>query len=241
MKTERLIFLRQKQAKIDKVKCPFIFRALEVYTIDREKGYLGLFEWGMRFVDTLVMNDGTIEFKVLDEDDLPLVFSWINQPEIARWWVDKDLDWDAFSARYLGKLEGNIEFPFIVFIEGVPIGYIEYYVANKFGGGWWPNEPDGVYGIDVFIGEQDKVGRGYGSLFIRLFLCFLFSKPEIKKIIIDPAVDNHRAIRCYQKVGFEPVGVQVTPLGKVMLMHLYNPTYVNQGEIEVVVLEHEFV
>ena len=25
--------------------------------------------------------------------------------------------------------------------------------------------------------------------------------------MIDPAADNHRAVRCYEKVGFRPVGV----------------------------------
>ena len=176
----------------------------------------------------LSSNDGKIDFKVMAEGDLPLLFAWVNQPAVAQWWADVGLDLSTFQRRYLDKFAGGFEFPFMVLVDKNPIGYIEYYVANRIGGGWWPDQPDGVYGIDVFIGDSEKLGKGYGSLFIRLFIDSLFVKPEIKKIIIDPAIDNHRAIRCYQKVGFQPVGVRVTPLGQVMLMDMACPASLGQ-------------
>ncbi len=166
------------------------------------------------------IDEKRFEFRVLTENDLSLLFAWVNQSEISRWWADVGLDLQTFKEKYLEKLSNGFEFPFMVLFDEQPIGYIEYYVANKVGGGWWTDEPAGVYGIDVFIGESEKLGRGYGSNFLRMFVDFLLKKPEIKKIIIDPAVDNLRAIRCYEKVGFSPVGQVKTPLGISLLMEI---------------------
>ncbi len=166
------------------------------------------------------VNEKRFEFKILSENELPLLYDWVNQPEVVRWWVDVGLDWSDFKQKYLGKLSNGIEFPYIVYFDEQPIGYIEYYLANKVGGGWWLDQPAGVYGIDVFIGGAEILGKGYGSIFLRKFVDFLIAKPEVKKIIIDPAVDNNRAIRCYEKVGFSPVGQVKTPLGISFLMEI---------------------
>lgn len=169
------------------------------------------------------IDDALFTFKLLQEDDIPLLCSWVKQPEVARWWYESDLDWPSFLSKYRDKLSKGVAFPFLVCFDGQPIGYIEYYIANKVGDGWWPDLPSGVYGIDVFIGEAQKLGRGYGSIFIRKFIDMLAEKSEVKKIILDAAVDNLRAIRCYEKVGFSPVKQVVTPLGKALLMEFPLP------------------
>jgi aminoglycoside 6'-N-acetyltransferase len=42
---------------------------------------------------------------------------------------------------------------------------------------------------------------------IGLLARFLFERRGHHRITIDPAAANQRATRCYQKVGFRPVGV----------------------------------
>lgn len=164
------------------------------------------------------IDENRFEFKNLSEKDLPLLYSWVNQPEVAKWWYEGGSEFAIFQAKYKAKLNSNNKFPFIVYLHGTPIGYVEYYIANQVGDGWWPDQPDGVYGIDIFIGVPEKLGKGYGSIFLRMFVDLLFAKPEVKKIIIDPAIDNLRAIRCYEKVGFRPVGRVMTPIGPALLM-----------------------
>lgn len=174
------------------------------------------------------------EFKPLTEQDLPLLYSWINQPAVAQWWEDVGVDWHTFKGKYLNKCNSGFEFPFIVHAAESPFGYIEYYEARSVGNGWWPDQQDdGVYGIDVFIGDASSLGHGYGTLFIRRFVENLFSLDYVKKIIIDPAVTNLRAIRCYEKVGFVAVGVQNTPLGKALVMEILSPS-LTTDEIQVI-------
>jgi RimJ/RimL family protein N-acetyltransferase len=50
------------------------------------------------------------------------------------------------------------------------------------------------------------VGQGYGTAALRLFLPSIFEAGELAAIRLDVAVDNRRAIRCYEKCGFRVVG-----------------------------------
>ncbi|EQC45184.1 acetyltransferase, GNAT domain protein [Bacteriovorax sp. BSW11_IV] len=50
------------------------------------------------------------------------------------------------------------------------------------------------------------------------FIKFLKANHSISKVITDPSPDNPRAIRCYEKVGFNRVGEIKTPNGKAILM-----------------------
>jgi RimJ/RimL family protein N-acetyltransferase len=53
---------------------------------------------------------------------------------------------------------------------------------------------------------------------IAAFVARLFADPAVTKIQIDPDPANARAIRCYEKVGFERVGIVETPDGLALLM-----------------------
>jgi aminoglycoside 6'-N-acetyltransferase len=61
-------------------------------------------------------------------------------------------------------------------------------------------------GIDIFLGAAYQ-GRGVGPQAAGLLARFLFEARGHHRITIDPAAANERAIRCYQKAGFLPVGV----------------------------------
>ena len=53
---------------------------------------------------------------------------------------------------------------------------------------------------------------------IRVFIEKLFLEETVKKIIIDVDPNNHRAIRCYEKVGFKLVREVMTTDGLAYLM-----------------------
>jgi aminoglycoside 6'-N-acetyltransferase len=77
------------------------------------------------------------------------------------------------------------------------------------GGTQYHEEQDPMYrhaGIDIFLGHSCR-GRGVGPEAVGLLARFLFEQRGHHRITIDPAAANQQAIRCYQKVGFRPVGV----------------------------------
>jgi aminoglycoside 6'-N-acetyltransferase len=61
-------------------------------------------------------------------------------------------------------------------------------------------------GIDIFMHSRFQ-GRGLGTDAVRTLARYLFEVRGHHRLTIDPAADNARAIRTYEKVGFKPVGV----------------------------------
>ena len=60
--------------------------------------------------------------------------------------------------------------------------------------------------VDLFL-DPAVHGQGLGTEVIRRTVDHLVNDRGHHRITIDPAADNAAAIRCYEKVGFEPVGV----------------------------------
>ena len=94
------------------------------------------------------------------------------------------------------------------------IGYAQSYVALGSGDGWWEEETDpGVRGIDQSLANASQLGKGLGTKLVRALVELLFNDPEVTKIQTDPSPSNLRAIRCYEKAGFERQGTVTTPDG----------------------------
>lgn len=59
--------------------------------------------------------------------------------------------------------------------------------------------------VDIFLGE-DFAGRGIGTQAMQRMVELLVDEHGYHRIAIDPAPENIRAVRCYEKVGFTHVG-----------------------------------
>lgn len=161
-----------------------------------------------------------ITFRPLVEADLPLLHEWVSRPHVAAWWGSPS-SIAELADEYLPLIEGRVPHrAFIALGEGDPIGFIQFYVpAACHHEGWWLDEHDpGVRGIDQFLADGARLGRGLGTAMIRAFVATLFAEPEVTRVQVDPDPRNQRAIRCYEKVGFRSVGEIETPDGRALLM-----------------------
>jgi aminoglycoside 6'-N-acetyltransferase len=59
-----------------------------------------------------------------------------------------------------------------------------------------------TYGLDLFIGTLQCLNQGIGTVIMMAVLEYLMDN-GVKKVVLDPQVDNDRAIRCYEKCGFK--------------------------------------
>nr|WP_306428723.1 GNAT family N-acetyltransferase [Robertmurraya siralis] len=87
------------------------------------------------------------------------------------------------------------------------MGYTQYYqldneTRNLYG---YVDVPDIIYGIDQFIGEIEYWNRGIGTLLVKSMVEFLVEQKQADRVVMDPQTSNKRAIRCYEKCGFERV------------------------------------
>lgn len=138
----------------------------------------------------------------LRHEDLALLGPMLEVPEVAAWYDDDPL---ADQLQEIGEhIDSTYVSPFLVALDGDPIGYIQAYHANaeefwtRFG------VPKETFGLDMFLGERRD--RGLGSRLTRAFIARLFEMERVVRIQIDPDPANARAIRAYEKAGFRKVG-----------------------------------
>jgi len=142
-----------------------------------------------------------------------MVRNWLEQPHVARWWGDPQ----AQYALVRGDLDDPAMEQFVVGIAERPFAYLQCYDPAA-----WPNngfgpQPEGTRGIDQFIGEAAMIDRGHGSALTRDFLGRLV-RSGTPRVVTDPDPANARAVRAYEKAGFEKIRLLDTPDGRALLM-----------------------
>jgi aminoglycoside 6'-N-acetyltransferase len=128
------------------------------------------------------------------EADIGPLAAILATPEVAQWWPDED---EATMRERV--VEGEPETTSWAVLAGDEIIGLAQ--------AW--EEPDPMYrhgGIDLSL-HPDWHGRGLGADTVRTVARWLFEERGHHRITIDPAAHNAVAIRCYERVGFEPVGV----------------------------------
>jgi len=158
-------------------------------------------------------------FRPLTRGDLATLHEWVLRPHVAEWWAEPRA-LKEIETHYLPTIEGTSSTKaYIACLDDQPIGFIQAYVVKGSGDGWWADETDpGARGIDQFLADADRLNQGLGTAMIRAFMEQLFADPQVTKVQTDPSPENARAIRCYAKAGFRPVGQIVTPDGPAVLM-----------------------
>lgn len=174
-----------------------------------------------------------VTLRSMTEQDLPMLHDWLNRPHIVQWWGGEAArpSWADVQAEYRPSAmatEGVT--PYIAMLGDDPIGYAQSYIAMGSGGGWWEYETDpGVRGIDQSLADASLLGQGLGTLLVRALVARLFEDPAVTKIQTDPAPENLRAIRCYQKAGFVPLKTIDTPDGRALYMVQTREDFVEQA------------
>lgn len=168
------------------------------------------------------MENVKLEFRPLGESDLPLLHEWLSRPHLQQWWRAENNSLEDVRNKYLPRIAGaDAAKPFLAFEGDEPVGYIQSYRACAGTADWWPDQPgQGVYGIDQFIADANRLGQGLGTAMATQFVARLMADPDVTEIRVDPRPDNARAIRCYTKAGFREIGPIVTPDGPAVMMVL---------------------
>ena len=126
-----------------------------------------------------------------DVDELEVMF---REPAVAPWWPRFDR----------AKIEDDLLHPdedttvYAVTVDGELAGIIE---------SWEEDDPDYRHaGIDIALATRWH-GTGAALDALRTLARHLVDTEGHHRLVIDPAVENERAIACYRKAGFRPVGV----------------------------------
>lgn len=140
-----------------------------------------------------------------DDGDYELVVRWRADPRIAEWYGGKrsaPRDLAEARVRYRPRVLGYDEtYPCIGELAGRAVAYVQFYPVLQ-AASYELDDVEGTWGVDLFVGEPDLWDTGLGTRVVRLVLAHLFETKDAKRVVIDPWVENARAIRSYEKAGF---------------------------------------
>ncbi len=140
----------------------------------------------------------SIKLRPANINDLALLRHWDEQPHIIAATGDDDWGWET-------ELEKNPDWreQLIAELDGRPIGFMQIIDPLLEESHYWgetvaPN----LRAIDIWIGEADDLGKGCGTIMMKLALEKCFAPPEVTAVIIDPLASNTDAHRFYERLGF---------------------------------------
>ena len=133
-------------------------------------------------------------------DDLELLQHWDEQPQVKEAIGEDDDDW-----RWEEELQRSPEWREFLMAElaGRPIGFIQIIDPLLEDSHYWGEVEPNLRALDIWIGEADALGQGYGTQMMRLAFARCFADPAVTAILIDPLKSNVRAHRFYERLGFE--------------------------------------
>ena len=140
---------------------------------------------------------------------------------MREWWGEPDTE--------LGYIRDMIEGrdttrPFIFWAGKEPVGYIQYwFIGHHQTADWLPDYPwlaelpSETVGVDLSIGDPERLSQGIGSAVLRAFTERLVEQGHAT-VIIDPDPANARAVRAYEKAGYRPIPRLLGRTGDTLIM-----------------------
>jgi aminoglycoside 6'-N-acetyltransferase len=141
-----------------------------------------------------ILRGAHVTLRPATADDVAAMTRIRSTPEVLRRWRG-DADLAAEVARDLDDPDVRT---YAIEVDDRVVGAIQWSAED---------EPDYRHAqIDLYL-DPSVHGRGLCTDAVRTLARHLVDQHGYHRIVIDPAADNAAAIRCYEKVGFRPVGV----------------------------------
>jgi aminoglycoside 6'-N-acetyltransferase len=139
-----------------------------------------------------------IELRPATIHDIELLKYWDTKQHVIDCDPDGDWDWEVELSRDPAWRE-----QLVAEDDGEPIGFIQIIDPYHEEAHYWGAVDEHKRAIDVWIGEEKHLNKGYGTTIMELAIQRCFSDPAIKGILIDPLKTNTKAHRFYERLGFE--------------------------------------
>lgn len=146
----------------------------------------------------LAFKQAAIELRPATPHDVELLRRWDEQPHVVASDPNDDWAWEI-------ELRRNPDWrdQLIAEVNGHPIGFIQIIDPAREESHYWGEVPADLRAIDIWIGEEVNLGKGYGTIMMKLALARCFANPDVSAVLIDPLANNTRAHRFYERLGFQ--------------------------------------
>lgn len=155
-------------------------------------------------------------------DDVALLVRWDDDPDVAAALGGRGAEWYDWPV----ELARDVPWRELLIAEedGRPIGFVQLIDARQEESHYWGEVDAGTWAIDIWIGSPDDRGRGLGTAAMEAALRRVVGRHRADTVVIDPSVDNRRAIAFSERLGFEPVGVRAFGDDECLVMRLSRPS-----------------
>ncbi|OGH76929.1 MAG: hypothetical protein A2469_02830 [Candidatus Magasanikbacteria bacterium RIFOXYC2_FULL_40_16] len=149
----------------------------------------------------------------LKKQHFPLFYKWWNNPVLRKLTSNKfkKITNDEVGEILNKHLYDKDYHDYVIVIDGVSIGHILFHKKKN----------RKYFEAYIAIGERKYWDKGIGTQsLVKACNIFFRNKPNEDAITIQALVDNHRAIACYKKVGFQKKRIIKCKENSTVLMKL---------------------
>lgn len=135
--------------------------------------------------------------------DFDLFYSWATHSDATPYWYGekygtpvptKEKFANSWKPYYFDGSAPEKGRSFLILVNDEPIGQINYNDINR---------KENSVELDIIIASDKHKNKGYGSDAIRTLSTYLFTKMGLNRVWIDALEINTRALRAYEKAGFQ--------------------------------------
>lgn len=145
-----------------------------------------------------------IELREAEPADITVLSYWDTKQHVIDAGEDEDWNWayelarkPAWRKMYIAELDRRA------------IGFIQIIDPLEEETHYWGSVAKDQRAIDIWIGEESDLNKGYGTTMMKLALDHCFSDPNVIRVLIDPLASNTKAHRFYERLGFKFVEQKV--------------------------------
>ena len=142
----------------------------------------------------------------MNKDDLVLMLKWLTDDRVLEFYGGRDKKYTlkTICEHYTEQWADEL-YRVIIEYDEIPIGYAQIYRVQDelFDEYNYHKTDEKIYAMDQFIGEPKYWNMGIGAEYCRVVCQYLRTEMDAYGVILDPRKNNPRAIRAYQKAGFQ--------------------------------------
>ncbi|EMK00894.1 GNAT family N-acetyltransferase [Leptospira sp. WS58.C1] len=144
------------------------------------------------------MKEQKISLRTANYEDLRTLEEWDEKEHVIESDPNDDWGWEIELKRFPDWRE-----QLIAEKEGIPIGFVQIIDPQREESHYWGEIGSGYMAIDIWLGDVENLGKGYGTQIMRQVLEKCFSKTSVHSVLVDPLAKNSRAHTFYEKFGFK--------------------------------------
>ncbi len=139
-----------------------------------------------------------IRLRTATIEDFELLLYWDTKQHVIDCDPEDDWNWELELSRNPPWRE-----QLVAELDEKPIGFVQIIDPYLEETHYWGDVAQNKRAIDIWIGEEHNLGKGYGTSIMQLAIDRCFSNPDINGILIDPLKTNTKAHTFYKRLGFK--------------------------------------